>query len=120
MQTPERDTTKRSRSTLTFLTPVRPKKRVPLKQVVDLQPKRLSFPTTTELEVDVVPEHDSRGLCWSNAELRALVEILLLHGVGESWPTHHTMQVWEAAAAFVKARTGTTFARAGKTAFYII
>ena len=41
----------------------------------------------------------SWSIGWSNAELRALVEFILLHGTGESWPTHHRMRVWEAAIA---------------------
>ncbi len=111
METPDRETSKRPRSTPTFLTPMRPKKRVPLKEISNpgtVQPKRLEFQTAAAADVasldSDVPEHDCRGLGWSNAELRALVEFILLHGKGESWPTHHRMLVWEAAAAFIKAR----------------
>ena len=120
METPERETTKRPRSTPTFLTPMRPKKRVPLKEIADpgtVQPKWLAFQTTTAADVDPdddVPEHDCRGLGWSNAELRALVEFIMLHGTGESWPTHHRMRVWEAAASFIKTRAATTTARSGE------
>ena len=93
MQTSECDTTKRSKST-TFLTSVRPKKRVPLRYSSHgATPMPI---VSNQVEVDVaseVPEHDSRGLCWSDAELRALVEFL---GVGAN------MRVWEAAAAFRK------------------
>ena len=118
METPKSETAKRPRGTPTFLTPITPKKRVPLKEIANpgtVQPKRLEFQTTDVAPLDNpdVPEHDCRGLGWSNAELRALVEFILLHGTGESWPTHHRMCVWEAAAAFIKSRAATTTARSG-------
>ena len=59
METPERETTKRPRSTPTFLTPMRPKKRVPLKEIADpgtVQPKRLVFQTTAAADAD--PDDD--------------------------------------------------------------
>ena len=57
-----------------------------MKEIADpgtVQPKRLASQTTAAADVDPdndVPEHDCRGLGWSNAELRALVEFIMLHG----------------------------------------
>ena len=114
METPGHETTKRPRSTPSFLTPMRPKKRVPLKEIADpgtMQPKWLVFQTTAAADVDPdddVPEHDYRSLGWSNAELRALVQFIMLHGTGESFPTHHRMRVWEAAASFINSASKCT------------
>ena len=93
---------------------------VPLKEIADpgtMQSKQLVFQTTAAADVDPddIPEHDcSSGLGWNNAELRALVEFIMLHGTGESWPTHHRMRVWEAAASFIKTRAATTTARSSE------
>ena len=119
METAEHEMTKRPRSTPTFLTPMRPKERVPLKEIADpgtVQPKRLVFQTTAAADVDPdndIPEYDCRGLGWSNAELRALMEFIMFHGTGESWPTHHRRRVWEA-ASFIKTRVATTTAKSGE------
>ena len=105
-----------------FLALMKPKKRVPLKEIDDpgtVQPKQLErlFQTTAAADVDPdddIPVHDCRGLGWSNAELRALVEFIMLYGTGELWPTHHRMRVWEAVASFIKTRAATTTARSGE------
>lgn len=102
MHTPRRN--KRPRGTPTFLTPVRPNKRVPLRELAlvhPLQPKK------------IIPQQDRRGLSWKDEEVGALVEFVLLHCKGDSWPCHSRMTVWNAAAQFVKERTSGENQRSG-------
>lgn len=56
--------------------------------------------------------------CWSDNEVKALVEFILFHSKGDSWPCHNRMEFWKAAASFIKDRTNTPHCRSGKSTFY--
>ena len=75
---------KRLRGTPTFQTPHRPRKRAPLRGIVagegdEIPVRHLSF--------DAGPQMEPMG-AWSEVEVKALVEFVLFHTTGESWPTH--------------------------------
>ena len=50
---------------------------------------------------------------WSDAEVSALVEFILLHCKGDKWPTHHNVAFWSSAASFITMRTGGENVRTG-------
>ena len=98
--------TKRPRGTPTLQTPVRPKKRVPLRfsheQCPPPSSRQLSFPDTRQEKQE-----------WSEAEVKALVQFVMFHTDGELWPTHKRPYFWHGAAEFVKQRACTSFIRSG-------
>ncbi len=75
---------KRHRSTPTFQTPHRPRKRAPLREIPaqvreeGAPVRRLSFATAGP---------PAQGTC-TEVELKALVEFVLFHSTGEHWSTH--------------------------------
>jgi len=97
---------KRLRSSPMYLTPHRPEKRVPLRELaanngfgVAGAPRLLSqafqhLDESTTQEPSQEPSvvqpttHDK----WGNNEMKALVDFLLFHCIGESWPTHKNME----------------------------
>ena len=50
---------------------------------------------------------------WSDVEQSALVEFILLHKPGTSWPTDKNMSFWDAAATFVHIRSNSSKLRTG-------
>ena len=50
---------------------------------------------------------------WSDVEQSALVEFILLHKPGTSWPTDKNMSFWDAAATFVHTRSKSNNLRTG-------
>ena len=111
MQSPKRN--KRPRGTPTFLTPVRANKRVPLREI-DAQGtvSELAAQRTLATSSEVVER--KKHIRWSQSELRALVEFVLLHCESNSWPAHMNMEMWEAAGQFIKTRTGKEIVRSRK------
>jgi hypothetical protein len=98
---------KRPRGTPTFLTPVRPLKRNPIREtatheelVLPISQLSLSYPT--------------RGLAWSEEECGVLVEFLMLMTDGKDWPIHKQMPFWEHAGQFVQQQLRTTHLRTGR------
>lgn len=91
---------KRPRGSPTFLTPHRPQKRVPLRE--------LDSPPFSQRRL----EYEPRGNTWTSDETAALEEFVPLYCRGDSWPTHKHMGFWKGAAEFVKMRTNST--RSGK------
>ena len=51
---------------------------------------------------------------WSNEEIKALVEFILLHMMGDNWPSHRQDVFWRNAGAFVQDRAGSSLCRSGK------
>ena len=96
-------------SSPTLTIPVRAQKRTPLLEIVD-EVGETNVDATLQLTFDC---DESRGVNWSNAELQALVEFILLHGTGNHWPTHHRMDYWSSAASFVKTRSNAKPLRSG-------
>ena len=47
---------------------------------------------------------------WSNAEIKALVEFILLHTMGDNWPSHKQDVFWRN----VQDRAGSSLCRSGK------
>ena len=98
MQTPP--LLKRPRPTPTFLTPVRPSKRRPIRELQTKSP---------------VPASKSPGTTstWSQAEIVALVEAIVTKCKGERWPTHHNMSIWHSIASFIRMKAVTPHVSAG-------
>jgi len=48
-----------------------------------------------------------------DAEVKALIEFILLHSTGENWPSHKQMKFWTSAGEFVKRRSGSDTSRSG-------
>ena len=51
---------------------------------------------------------------WSDAEIEALVEFVLFHSAGDSWPTHKQDGFWSSAGEFLQKRTKNSMRRTGK------
>lgn len=51
---------------------------------------------------------------WSDLELSALVEFILMSRDGNKWPMEKTIQLWDAAARHVKQRAGSATLRTGE------
>ena len=60
-----------------------------------------------------------RSRCWTDAEVKALVEFILFHFSGSKWPSDHQMDFWEAAASFIKSRAQAKDEESGK-AYHLI
>lgn len=105
--------TKRPRSTSTILTPIQRPKRAPLREAVlnstsspGLAPRRLSYQCMTE-------GRTSSQVKWMDVEVKALIEFILLHSTGDTWPSHKQMMFWTSAGEFVKTRSGSDTYRSG-------
>ena len=90
---------KRHRSSPTGLTPRQCQKRVPLRELTSasnstqrLEPRRLSYQRRDNVK-------------WTTAEIKALVEFILFHSIGDSWPSHKQMVLWTNAGEFVQTRS---------------
>ena len=107
---------KRPRGTPTFQTPHRPAKRVPLRQLppeeAGVQPRRI-IATASSGQAQASKESRRKGGTWSRGQIKALVEFVLLHCIGDTWSTHISMAMWTAAGEFVHMRTGDDTARSG-------
>lgn len=57
---------------------------------------------------------------WSENEVKALVEFVLLYSNTVVWPTHKELEFWESAAEFVKNRVKSTSLRSGKSIVYMV
>lgn len=88
-------------SSPTLTTPLRVQKQTPLLEIME-EVREINADTKMQLTFEC---DESRGINWSNAELKALVEFILLYGTGNRWPTHHRMDYWSSAAGFVKTRS---------------
>lgn len=97
-----------ARSSPTFLTPRRPRKRPPLRDSgLQGSVRHLSFQDETHV-------HAVRSVVsWSKEELKYLVEFILFHGTGQEWPTHKRTAFWEEAGSFVRRRARTSNIRSG-------
>ena len=51
---------------------------------------------------------------WQSSELTALIEFVMFHTNGQSWPTHKRPTFWGAAAEYVQMRAGTVNMRSSK------
>ena len=93
-------------------------KRVPLREICvatngTVQPiaRRLSgLSLQSNLESSHLPTKDET---WDETELKALVEFILFHTIGQNWPTHKQMHFWSSASNFVSKRSGITTRRSG-------
>lgn len=111
MQSPQRNAAgrKRSRGTPTFHTPVRPLKRVPLREIAQdnplvVPPRRLVVPDPAKV---LTPAF------WSKDEVKALIEFIHVNCKSDCWPSHHSMNMWTAAGSFVKSKLSTRHQRSG-------
>ena len=91
---------KRPRGSPTGVTPLLKEKRHAgrPKEVVKVQ-RRLPFISTADV--------------WSDSEQSALVEFILLHKPGTSWPADKNTSFWDAAATFVHIRSRSDQVRTG-------
>jgi len=106
------DSNKRPRSSPTLLTPTQRSKRAPLRELVQNSsldssssaipvPRRLSYQSTDQ---DRILPHER----WMDAEVKALIEFILLHSTGENWPSHKQMKFWTS-----ERRSGSDTSRSG-------
>lgn len=100
---------KRSRGTPTFVTPVRPNKRILLREIASTNSSSVVVPQRRLVIAPAAPE--PRG--WSEDELKALVEFILLNSKGNAWPTHHIKKVWDAAGSCIKMKVATAHQQSG-------
>ena len=121
---------KRPRGTPTFLTPTKPsKRRVPRRMLHGVPSARQARRRLAVEDVEGPQQSDHHPVdeqriptrysrrsndTWSNAEIKALVEFILFHCEGNKWPSHHRMEFWNAAAAFVMTRAKASHQRSGK------
>jgi len=114
--TPEISSQKRPRGSPTLQTPYRKSKRIPLRQLDQngnsLSPRVLS--QTFSRRSKKTKEK------WTDAELKALTEFVLLHGEGDAWPAHKQDEFWRRASEFVQTRSGQTTCRTGMGYMYIL
>lgn len=96
---------KRPRGTPT-LTPTRPIKRQPIREIVTQQ--ELVLPVA-QLSLTF----QNRGLPWSEEECQFLIEYILLMTDGNNWPIHKDMSFWECAGKFVQQRLKARHLRTG-------
>jgi len=102
---------KRPRSSPTCLTPRQCQKRVPLRELAApanstqrLEPRRLSYQSDSS---HLVKEK------WTPAETSALIEFILFHTTGDTWPTHKHMVFWNNAGEYVQTRSASNNYRSG-------
>ena len=127
---------KRPRSTPTYLTPTRPRKRVPLR-VLDSSPQckgRLPFQDQDQDQQGADSEAQAAAsasdiivskagsfprkppAAWSEAEIKALVTFILYNcgGNKSKWPSHNHWEFWRSAACFVQTQAKSASQRSGK------
>ena len=73
-----------------------------------LAPRRLSYQCTIANEGIT-----SSRAKWIDAEVEALIEFILFHSSGDTWPSHKQMMFWTNAGEFVKIRSGSDTYRSG-------
>lgn len=56
---------------------------------------------------------------WSEEEIKALVEFILLMSSGKKWPTHKRVDFWEGAGQFIQRRVKTRHYRTCKYCFWV-
>lgn len=112
MQSPKRYTQdrKRSRGTPTSQTPVRPHKRVPLRELAQNSPVHL-VPSPRRLVADPIEVPTPR--VWSEDEVKALVEYIHANCNGSTWPSHHSVDMWNAAGLYIRRKVSTAHQRSG-------
>ena len=97
---------KRERSSPTGLTPCQCQKRVLLREFTSasnltrLEPMKLSYGCRDNSK-------------WTTAEIKALIEFILFHSTGDSWPSHKQMVFWTKAGEFVQTRSASDACRSG-------
>ena len=111
----EETTQKRPRGSPTLLTPRNEAKRPYFDRSSRLTSRRRIFSSPAKI-LAAVPaqqrpqedesQHHKRTVVdqWKDAEIKALVEYVVMHSCG-SWPAHHQQSFWEAAAMHVKMKT---------------
>ena len=67
-----------------------------------------SASASSEQDVSHATEHRSMPQ-WSDQELQYLVEFVVLHTGGESWPVHNIPLFWKNAGKFIQARLNTLY-----------
>ena len=126
--TPENVATKRPRTSPTLQTPQRSAKRTPLRERVQNESPRASQNATVRVSPrqrrlpfqklgqpsPVNQTTQNSGEKWSDAEIKALVEFVLFHSSGDSWPTHEQDMFWNSAGEFLQKRTKSNLRRTGK------
>ena len=110
--TPESVTKKRSRTSPTLHTPQRNAKRTPLREralnsTIHVAPRQIRLPLDQ-------PTQRPREK-WADAEIEALVEFILFHSIGDSWPTHKQDGFWSGAGEFLQKRAKSSMRRTGKS-----
>ena len=94
---------KRPRGTSTFQTPIRPSKRLPRRELKLL---RKNSPAVTAM--------------WSEDEIKALVEAVLLNCRGDYWPAYQRMAIWDSVTSFVRMRAAAPHQRSGQCTFLFV
>lgn len=72
-----------------------------------------SASASSEQGVSHATEHRSMPQ-WSDLELQYLVEFVVLHTDGQSWPVHNNPLFWKNAGKFIQARLNTLYCRTGE------
>ena len=82
--------------------------RIPLRERAQIPRRRLFYP-----DGDSTKTPGAAG-AWLGDEVKALVEFLLFHKKGDTWPCHKREAFWTGAASFVQIRAKTSHKRTSK------
>ena len=116
-RTPTPEIVTKPRTSPTLHTPQRNAKRTPLRErvlnsTVHVAPQQIRLPFDQPSPVDQAIQKPREK--WFNAEIEALVEFVLFHSAGDSWPTHKQDGFWSSAGEFLQKRAKTSMCRTGK------
>ena len=92
-------------------TPHRPRKRQPFNGAPSAK-KCLDFTPVT------CGKQSGNVRSWTDEEVKALVEFVLLMCDNKKWPTHHRMHFWSCAGEFIQSRTCSRHLRSGSYMHY--
>jgi len=117
--TPENITKTPFSGTPMFQNPRKSNKRMPLREKVQDStshhvPRARRMLSTYYQEASVDDRMDKPKEKWTDAEVKALVEFVLFHSTGDSWPAHKQDAFWSNASEFVQNRAGINLCRSGK------
>ena len=110
--TPEPMAKKCPRSSPTFHTPHREPKRTPFRQ--KMQEENFPRPRVLLQSFFLPNQGSDKQEKWSDAKLTALIEFVLFHSKGDSWPSHKREVFWNSAGEFVQTRAGGSVGRSGR------
>ena len=85
----------------------------PLREAAVPRKSLFSHTTTTQQNLERIPDAVVSAPCWSEKEYLALVKFLLLYSDGKKWIAIKDMKFWTKAGEFIKDYLKTTYQRSG-------